>query len=379
MSVGGPKTLQSGPNLVRGGALDGLRFAAAFFMVVYHYAEQAPISLFQVHDAFSRGYLATNFFLMLSGFVLASTYGPRLDERGVGAVQFFKKRLARVYPAHVVMLAAFLALFGAVSLLDLPLRNPQWFDWSQFPAQVFLIQAWGLPGASGWNIVTWSLSALIFCYALFPLVWRAFNRIGSVWLGLLAAVVLYALADVATTALLGFPVYQMPLRYGVLRALPLFLLGVALARVAAKLTAPRLLAAAGTLGAFATIIALQFGGRHDIATLAATSVMMVSAATWRQDTSKVVRAAAAISFSLFITNFFFGVVWFGALRVAADRLGLPGAAVWACWAAAFPAAIAFAWLFDRLVDQPLQAMVKPLLSRGNGASGQAIPAYQAVQ
>ena len=379
MSVGGPKTSYSGPNLVRGGALDALRFAAAFFMVLYHYAEQAPVSLFQVHDAFSRGYLATNFFLMLSGFVLASTYGPRLDERGVSAFQFFKKRLARVYPAHLVMLVAFLALFVAVSLLGLPLRNPQWFDWSQLPAQVFLGQAWGLPGVSGWNIVTWSLSALIFCYALFPLAWRAFNRFGSVWLGLLAAVVLYAVADIATQALLGFPVYQMPLRFGVLRALPLFLLGVALARVAAKLTAPRLLAATGTLGAFAAIIALQLGGRHDIPTLVATGVLMVSAAVWRQDTSKLARGLAAISFSLFITNFFFGVVWFGALRAVSVKLGLSEGLVWACWAAALPAAVAFAWLFDRLVDQPLQAVVKPLLAPRGRASGQAVPAYEAAR
>jgi len=368
---------RGGPNLVRGGALDALRFAAAFFIVLYHYGENAPVSLFELHPAFERGYLATNFFLMLSGFVLASAYGPRLDERRMGAIQFLKKRLARIYPAHLVMLLAFVAVFAAVSLLGLPLRNPQWFDWSQLPAQVLLVQAWGLPGPSGWNIVTWSLSALVFCYAVFPFAWRVLGRIGP-WAGVAVAVGLFAAADAFTHAVLGYPVYQMPLQFGVLRALPLFLLGVTLARAASLTTLPKPLAVLGTLGAFAAVIGLQLSGeRHDYLTVAATGLMMFSAAVWRNDRSRVVAGLAAISFSLFITNYFLGVVWFGALRVAADRLGLPAEAVWAAWAAALPAAIGFAWLFDRLVDQPLQALVNRM--RPGRPEAAATPAYQGAQ
>jgi peptidoglycan/LPS O-acetylase OafA/YrhL len=61
--------------LSRGGALDLLRFVAALFIVLYHVAERAPVSLFAIHPALGRGYLATDFFLMLSGYVLARTYG----------------------------------------------------------------------------------------------------------------------------------------------------------------------------------------------------------------------------------------------------------------------------------------------------------------
>jgi peptidoglycan/LPS O-acetylase OafA/YrhL len=39
------ETSRNGPReLSRGGPLDALRFFAAFFMVIYHYAEQAPVS-----------------------------------------------------------------------------------------------------------------------------------------------------------------------------------------------------------------------------------------------------------------------------------------------------------------------------------------------
>lgn len=377
MSGPSHQSQRSGPNLVRGGALDALRFAAAFFMVLYHYAEQAPVSLFQIHPAFERGYLATNFFLMLSGFVLASTYGPRMDEGRVGAIEFLKRRIARVYPAHLVMIAAFLVLFGAVTVLGLPVRNPQWFEWSQLPAQVFLAQAWGLPGASGWNIVTWSLSALVVCYALFPFAWRLLGRVGP-WTGVALAIAFFAGVDALTHALLGYPAYQMPLQFGAIRALPLFMLGVALARAAAVTTLPRAVVMPVTLGAFATIIALQLQGpRHDYLTVAATGVLMFSAGVWRHDQSRIAKSLAAISFSLFITNYFLGVVWFGALRVAADKLALPSPAVWAAWALALPAAVLFAYAFDRLVDQPLQTVVKAWRARRAGAA--PAPAYQAAQ
>ena len=69
-------------------------------LVVYHYAEQAPISLFQVHPAFERGtrHQLSCCFRASSGH----RYGPRLTSGG-GALQFLGKRLARIYPAHLVM------------------------------------------------------------------------------------------------------------------------------------------------------------------------------------------------------------------------------------------------------------------------------------
>ena len=54
----------------RGGALDALRFVASALVVVFHFGDAAPISLQSMHGFLGRGYLATDFFLMLSGFVL---------------------------------------------------------------------------------------------------------------------------------------------------------------------------------------------------------------------------------------------------------------------------------------------------------------------
>jgi hypothetical protein len=52
---------------------------------------------------------------------------------------------------------------------------------------------------------------------------------------------LYLLANALTWALLDYPLYQMPMAYGLIRALPLFLLGMALAVFAERVwIAPRL-------------------------------------------------------------------------------------------------------------------------------------------
>ena len=56
---------------MRGGALDALRFFASLFVVLFHFGDEAPIPLADMHSVWARGYLATDFFLMLSGFVLA--------------------------------------------------------------------------------------------------------------------------------------------------------------------------------------------------------------------------------------------------------------------------------------------------------------------
>ena len=45
-----------------------------------------------------------------------------------------------------------------------PPRNPEWFAWDQLPAQLLLLQSYGVHGGLGWNAPTWSISALIGCY-----------------------------------------------------------------------------------------------------------------------------------------------------------------------------------------------------------------------
>src|ERR1700744_378260 len=96
--------------LMRGGTLDALRFLAAFFMVVYHYSYTSPVPLEKVHPLFTRGYLATDFFLIVSGYVLGRIYGERVESNGISGFAFFMRRAQRLVPAHLIMIGAFIAL-----------------------------------------------------------------------------------------------------------------------------------------------------------------------------------------------------------------------------------------------------------------------------
>ncbi len=365
------ETRGANPPLERGGALDALRFLAAFWMVLYHYADQGPVSLFTLHPAFERGYLATNFFLMLSGYVLGRTYGPRFDAGRISPGSFLIRRIARIWPAHLVMVAAFVALFLGTAAIGVEPANPQWFDWGQLPAQVFLIQAWGLPGRSGWNIVTWSLSALVVCYALFPLLWDTVRRLRSPWVLLGAVLLLFAAADLSARLLFEEAVFRLPLRWGVFRALPLFFVGVALARLTALVAVPRGWALPAAAGALVLMLGLQLAGRYDHLSLALLAGVIFAAGASRSGGSRLVTAGAALAFALFLTNYFVGVAWFGALAALASRLSLGDGFLWAGWAVAPAIAVAFAWAFRKAVDDPLQAWIKPRLRPGRANPGAA--------
>ena len=357
-------SMGGGRALSRDGALDVLRFLAALFIVIYHVAERAPIPLFSLHPALSRGYLATDFFLMLSGYVLGRAYGDRVARRQVGDREFLLKRFARVWPSHLVMLAGFVALILATTVIGIAPQNPQWFQWSQLPAQALLVQAWGFDGQSGWNTPTWTLSALIFCYAAFPVLWRSFTAIRSPWVAMAVGVAIFVAVDLACRYWLGQASYRLALKYGVIRALPLFLIGVLIARMGREVVVSA--RAADLLGAaaIAGVVGLQMAGQFDHASLALLGVLIFAAgASVRKDWGWA-RTAGRLAFALYLTNQFVGVTWFGAQHVVAGKLGLNDGALWLTWALAFPAAVVFAALFERFVDTPLQAWVKPRVEAG---------------
>ena len=161
-------------------ALTGLRFLAAFHVLLYHYApglgaQRAPWLLHIVE----AGYAAVGLFYVLSGFILVAVYGGE-ELSGEGRRRFWIARFARVYPAY--LLAALLWL--PVVLIEGPAPD------ATLGALVTIlgVQAWFPSLATVWNFPAWSVSVEAFFYAVFPLALmrlRGFSRVG-VWV-LLAA------------------------------------------------------------------------------------------------------------------------------------------------------------------------------------------------
>jgi peptidoglycan/LPS O-acetylase OafA/YrhL len=74
---------------------DGLRGVAALGVALFHLGPGARLNIMPA------GYLAVDFFFLLSGFVLTRAYGARLNA-GLGFWPFFALRLARLYPVFAI-------------------------------------------------------------------------------------------------------------------------------------------------------------------------------------------------------------------------------------------------------------------------------------
>jgi peptidoglycan/LPS O-acetylase OafA/YrhL len=94
--------------------LDALRGVAALVVVEFHFVGSVIVT---------HGYLAVDFFFLLSGFVLALAYQERLDA-GWSTVAFLKVRLVRLYPLYI--LGMVLGLAGAMGLAKFGAAIQSW-------------------------------------------------------------------------------------------------------------------------------------------------------------------------------------------------------------------------------------------------------------
>jgi len=85
--------------------LDGLRGVGALLVIFFHFGEAFATDW--TTQAVNHGYLAVDFFFILSGFVIGYAYDSRWS-RGMTAGRFMLRRLIRLHP--MVILAALLGL-----------------------------------------------------------------------------------------------------------------------------------------------------------------------------------------------------------------------------------------------------------------------------
>lgn len=146
-------------------ALDSLRGVCALMVVLFH----LPVdSHFRHWGVVQHGYLFVDFFFVLSGFVMAHSYGGRIATVG-DALRFLGRRWGRVWPLHVVILLAFVAIELTRVWLDFDTVTP--FTRDRIPeaivSNLFLVQAFGLHDSLTWNGPAWSISVELAAYAVF--------------------------------------------------------------------------------------------------------------------------------------------------------------------------------------------------------------------
>lgn len=333
-----------GTGAVRGGPLNGMLLLSVILLVVCQYADRAPSVALVLNPLFEADYLATAFFVLLSGFTMARTYGSAVASGEVGPTSLLLKRLIRIWPAHLIVLglmAAFLAVGGAA------------VEAAAIAPEASLIQAFGRFGVETLNPVSGTLSALVICYAAFPLGWKLLARAPRI-VGVAAAFGLLWGMDALVGLKTSQGLFDLSAQFAVLRILPLFLLGAALARLMEGPATPKGQAVLAGASGFAGFAILQAAGGHAMLSIAALSLVIAavgSVAAARP--SRQVAYFGRLAFALFITHALAGMVWFQ----AAEGVALGG---WVAWAGGLAFAIAFASVFERLVAAPVEAGIRQL-------------------
>ncbi|MBD5185173.1 MAG: acyltransferase [Bacteroidales bacterium] len=163
--------------------LDGLRGVAAMIVVAFHLFE--TYSAGPSHQILNHGYLAVDFFFVLSGFVIGYAYDDRWKSGAMTTWNFFQRRLIRLQPMVILgtLIGAFWFYFSAAPGFELVMQTPWWklliimiLGCIMFPTPPSMdIRGWqeinSLNGAQ-WSLM-WEYVANIL-YALFV---RRFSRL----------------------------------------------------------------------------------------------------------------------------------------------------------------------------------------------------------
>lgn len=343
-------------------SLDVLRFAAAAFILIYHYGMNAPVELERMMPVLGRGWLATDFFLMLSGYVLSRSYGDRLATGGISPVRFFVRRFARLWPSHMVVLLGFGVFVLGCTLAGFPAGHADHYGLKSFVAQAVLIHGWGIINGPVWNVPTWTLSALLVCYALYSLYARVLPGRSRVAL-VLVAVAVVVCAQLMATTLAHRALADLPYAWGLLRAIPLFLVGNLIERATRDWRIEPPVFWSGLVVCVLVVVLVQQVTRSVVTDaaglIALASLIVLSGAVAFPETAVSHRLGRA-SFSLFLTHSLVGAVWFGISPRLTGLLHIPAVGQWALWAAGVATALAVAFVFEALIDRPLSARVAKL-------------------
>ena len=145
-----------------------LRGLAAWWVVFYHVRENFMIYWPQSFAALvDKGYLAVDFFFLLSGFVIQLNYGDKIKGQAPQLWDFWIKRAARIYPLHLLSLGLVILYALALVISGRPLTAN--YDLSHLWMQFLLMHNWGFSDHLAWNVPSWSISTEWGAYIFFPL------------------------------------------------------------------------------------------------------------------------------------------------------------------------------------------------------------------
>jgi peptidoglycan/LPS O-acetylase OafA/YrhL len=350
--------------------LDGLRGVAALMVVAFHLFEaHADNNRFSQH--INHGYLAVDFFFVLSGFVIGYAYDDRW--RTMSTMDFFKRRLIRLHPMIVAgMIVGALMFYLGDSQVVFPLIHdtPLWLLILMTVIGMTLLPVGPAFDIRGWgemhplNGPAWSLFYEYVANILYALVVRRFSKLVLALCVAVAGAVLvrYLVGGPTGDVIGGWSLDPDQVPIGFMRLLYPFFAGLLLSRA----LAPGRVKHAFPLCSLIVVAVLAWPRVGDEHTLwmnglyeSLCIVVLFPLVVWlgasgelgAGRSSRLCAFLGGLSYPLYITHYPFIYAYTAWVRDHKVPLlqGLP------VMAAAYAAAVLLAWLCLRFYDIPVRA------------------------
>jgi peptidoglycan/LPS O-acetylase OafA/YrhL len=336
--------------------LDSYRFIAASLICVYHFNKENILGLSSLSLAFENIRLMVDFFFILSGFVIARNYLHLINDAG-DYRRYMLRRFIRLYPLHLLTLLVSLA--GAIMLGHKGLTagmHPDTFSLKALIANLTLTHSFGFTQAGSFNIPSWSISAEIFVYALFPLFALLVTRLPA--LVNAALVIGYVAATIIIREQYGLRDWTLTwYDFGVLRAVPTFFTGVLIAHllmtVWKKFTPSIWWAHAAFLLAFPS---MHLDARDEWALIAFALVVLFAAAAEQNGAKSLLQRRRFLhlgeaSYGLYMWHM---PIKFGVFAVFGKIFGTSLLPMWAAALFSYATAVFIALVCYRLFELPIK-------------------------
>jgi peptidoglycan/LPS O-acetylase OafA/YrhL len=352
--------------------LDGLRGVAALVVVIFHtfeaYAEGSPFKQIVNH-----GYLAVDFFFLLSGFVVAYAYDDRWGK--MTQWDFYKRRLIRLQPMVIMgsIIGAALFYFQSAPMFPLVATTPVW--------KVLLVMVVGftlvplLPSMDirGWQEMhpldgpAWSL---FFEYIANILYAVGFRKLSNKALGvfvLLSAALLVHLTVMGPRGdvIGGWSIDQTQLHIGFARLLYPFFAGILLMRLGLRIRVRGAFALCSLL--IVVILAmpriggpehLWMNGLYESLCILVLFPVIVAMGAGRHDpggfSARVSKFFGEISYPLYITHY--PLIYIYTAWATRNKIPAAQGAVWGV--VLLVVAVAMAYTCLKLYDEPVREWLK---------------------